>query len=310
MQINRETKLAPLAIFAYKRPMHLEGLLESLSRNDEINQTNIFIFIDGAKNESERALIRRTEEISLKFAKGKNAKVVCRNTNLGLAGSIKMGVDEVLEHHDSVIVVEDDLEVSPNFLSFLNKGLYRYQDYPQVASIQAHSILDHRDLASSYFLLGADCWGWGTWKNKWQEVNWDASQLIRSLEFSKKRRKFDLNGAYPYTNMLERCANGEVDSWAIRWHASMFLTQRMSVYPPKNLVINNGRDGSGTHAGDSFDKRIKLQENFQDPKFLEPKENSKINFYYRKEIRKMYKTFTLFSYKKYLEYLKRKVNKN
>ena len=39
----------------------------------------------------------------------------------------------------------------------------------------------------------------------------------------------------------------KVDSWAIRWHASMFEQNRLSVYPNQTLVANLGFDGSGTH---------------------------------------------------------------
>jgi hypothetical protein len=47
--------------------------------------------------------------------------------------------------------------------------------------------------------------------------------------------------------MLRRESRGEVNSWAIRWHASIFLNDKISLYPGRSLVANGGFDGSGTH---------------------------------------------------------------
>lgn len=40
--------------------------------------------------------------------------------------------------------------------------------------------------------------------------------------------------------------NGKVDSWAIRWYLSVFLSNGVALYPPQSLVKNIGLD-SGTH---------------------------------------------------------------
>jgi hypothetical protein len=59
--------------------------------------------------------------------------------------------------------------------------------------------------------------------------------------------EFNLDGAYPYFEMLIRQSKNEIDSWAIRWHASMYLLNKMTLYPHVSLVRNTGQDGSGTH---------------------------------------------------------------
>jgi hypothetical protein len=66
--------------------------------------------------------------------------------------------------------------------------------------------------------------------------------------------------------MLEGQANGEIDSWAIRWYASAFLKEKFTLYPGKSLVANIGNDGSGTNCTkqnnfdvEIFDKEIELK---------------------------------------------------
>jgi hypothetical protein len=74
---------------------------------------------------------------------------------------------------------------------------------------------------------------------------------MAEIEVNCLRKKFDLDGAYPYFKMLERQSRNEISSWAIRWHASMFIANKLTLYPNISLVRNEGLDGSGTHASNS-----------------------------------------------------------
>jgi hypothetical protein len=49
--------------------------------------------------------------------------------------------------------------------------------------------------------------------------------------------------------MLQSQIRGANDSWAIRWHASTFLADKLTLYPGRSLVDNIGNDSSGTHCG-------------------------------------------------------------
>ena len=90
-------------------------------------------------------------------------------------------------------------------------------------------------------------WGWATWARAWEAYDpaatgWEQLQQDRPL-----RRRFDLDGAYPYTWLMKRQQRGQSDSWGIRWYWSVFQAQGLSVFPPRTLVSNTGQDGSGTH---------------------------------------------------------------
>ena len=51
--------------------------------------------------------------------------------------------------------------------------------------------------------------------------------------------------------MLKKQTAGLTNSWAIRWYASAFLKNKLTLYPGKSLVQNIGQDMSGTHEGNS-----------------------------------------------------------
>jgi GR25 family glycosyltransferase involved in LPS biosynthesis len=301
--------LAPIAIFAFNRPDALIRLLDSLKMNPEFKESKTYIFIDGARNVSEQFLVSDVKRIARELRTKGVVEVICQKSNLGLAKSIISGINRVLEKHESAIILEDDLVVSENFLSFCNAGLSYYELNLNVASIQGFSHQISYRKNETYFLLGADCWGWATWRNRWQHFEPDGSKLLKKLRDSKRENEFDLKGAYPYTRMLERQATGLVDSWAIRWHASMFLQNRLSLYPSQTLVENYGQDGSGTHVGTaSFLPRLLSSFN---PNLgsIPVAETAKVNRKIRKAMRRKYGTYSMLQPTKYFRYFMRKMKR-
>jgi hypothetical protein len=102
-------------------------------------------------------------------------------------------------------------------------------------------------LPETFFLRHTGCWGWGTWKRGWELFEPDGLKLLRQLQDQKLTKNFDMNGAYPFTQMLLNQVNEKNDSWAIRWHASAFLNNKLNLYPGGALVSNIGHDNSGSH---------------------------------------------------------------
>lgn len=297
--------LAPIAIFAFNRPAALSRLLDSLEKNQEFNFSKIYIFIDGPRSQMEQIAVLEVERIARNLRTTAGVEVIQHKLNLGLANSLIGGIEKVLQNNQSIIVLEDDLVVSEHFLSFCNSGLARYETNLNVASIQGFTYDINYSDHDTYFMMGADCWGWATWKNRWEEFERDGTKLLHKLQTSKRETEFDLDGAYPYTRMLERQVLGLVDSWAIRWHASMFLQNRVSLYPSKTLVENHGQDGSGTHIGSkSFIPRqlSAFQPRLEDIPVIETPE---VNRIMRNVLRNKYGTYSFYQPMKYLNFLKR-----
>ena len=244
---------APLALFCYRRPEHLRTTLRSLARNPEASQSALIAFCDGPKSSDPQLLeaIAAVQKVLREFESAfQSLEIVKRETNYGLAKNIIHGVTDVVNRYGRVIVIEDDLLCSPGFLKYLNDGLTLYADDAAVASIHAYVVpLARGEYPETFFLRGADCWGWATWKRAWEEFRADGAALLEELESGGLKRRFDLDGTYEYTAMLREQVAGRNNSCAIRWHASAFLANRLTLYPGRSLVQNIGLDGSGTHCG-------------------------------------------------------------
>jgi hypothetical protein len=242
---------APVVLFAYRRPDHLRRALDSLAANPGADRTELSIYCDGAKSVIDRDVVEQVRVIAREIQGSglfASVRVVERDHNIGLAASVISGVTQTLEDHDSVIVMEDDLVVSPDFLEYMNQALELYVNSEEVISIHGFMYSVPPVLPQTVFLRGADCWGWATWRRGWEIFEPDSKKLLKELDRSPDRADFDFNGAFPYRQMLKDQADGTIDSWAIRWYASAFLANKLTLYPGQSLVENIGQEGSGTHS--------------------------------------------------------------
>jgi len=237
-----------IALFAFNRPGHLEKSLESLKSNREAPLSNLTIFVDGPRNLEERPLVDEVLNIARQTQGFKSTRIIESPINRGLSKSIINGVTYILEESETVIVLEDDLIVSKYFLSFMLRGLVKFKMETRVASIHGYLPELGKEIEQPFFLRGADCWGWATWRNRWEQSEWDGTILHEELKANRLVSRFNFDGAYNYLGMLERQISGENDSWAVRWHASMYIQNRLTLYPNKSLVTNIGMDGSGRHS--------------------------------------------------------------
>lgn len=240
--------LAPIAVFAFRRPDHLQRCLDSLAACAEAPESDLVVFCDGPRSADDSAAVVEVRRIAHAATGFRSVRVVESDANRGLAASLIDGVTTMMRDHDRVIVVEDDLVVSPDFLRYLDEALDLYADDDAVASIHAFAFATEHPLPPTYFLRGADCWGWATWRRGWELFDGDGAALLTRLRESGLADEFDLHGAYPYTAMLEDQVAGRIDSWAIRWRASAFLADKLTLWPGTSLVENIGQDGSGTHS--------------------------------------------------------------
>jgi hypothetical protein len=243
--------VTPIALFTYNRRWHAEQTVQALQRNALSGESDLIVFSDGPKSDEEGTKVLSLRRY-LKTIQGfRSVSIVEREDNLGLARSIIAGVSEIVNSRGRVIVLEDDLVSSPYFLKFMNEALEYYRDEERVISIHGYVYPINSPLPETFFLKGADCWGWATWKRGWDLFEPDGKKLLEGIRERKLRREFDFNGAYPYTRMLEDQIREKNDSWAIRWYASAFLQGKLTLYPGKSLIKNIGTDKSGTHSGET-----------------------------------------------------------
>ena len=244
-----DNALAPILLFVYNRPQHTRRLLDSLLANDECRLSSLYVYSDGARDEASASAVAEVRAIVHSVTGFARIEVIEREKNMGLAANVIDGVTTQVRAHGRVIVLEDDLVLSPFFLLFLIDALSVYADEPRVGHIQACDFTGDPSLPDTFLIKFTGSWGWATWERAWRHFNPDGKQLLARLEQTRQTRRFDFNGAYRFTRMLRRQIAGKNNSWAIRWNASLFVDNILSLNVGRSLVANVGFDGSGTNCG-------------------------------------------------------------
>ena len=269
--------LAPIILFVYNRPEHTLKTLEALSKNILAPECKLYIFSDGVKNTqnaSNLSSVNRVREIIKQNKWCKEVVIVEQKINKGLAASIKTGVTEIVEKYGSVIVLEDDLITSPYFLNYMNAALNFYQNYLSVFSISAYTYpLKKMEIPRDYNFdvfvgLRNSSWGWATWKNRWEKIDWNVSAYNQVKEIPAIKEALNRGGDDVF-DLLEMQQTGKLNIWSIQFTIAHFINHAVSIIPTKSYVNNIGHDGSGENCHISTSLQ-NLELNTQsNPKFLD-----------------------------------------
>ena len=231
---------APIALFVYNRPEHTRRTLKFLQQNLLADESRLFVFSDGPKSGDEGA-VSEVRELIRSIQGFKAVEVVHQEENLGLAQSIIEGVTRLCNEYGKVIVFEDDLISSPYTLQFFNNALQRFENEEKVMHIGAYMYpINDEGLPETFFLRSTSSWGWATWARAWRhfEPNID----ILSAQFDEqKKAAFAIDHTMNYWKQMQEFKAGKNNSWAIRWYASIFLMNGLTLNPARSLVRNRTR---------------------------------------------------------------------
>lgn len=291
MEEDNMRDCAPVIVFTYNRLDHTMQTLKALDSSPLAKETDIFIYCDNYKNQEAKEKVEAVRNFVDSFAKQscfRTVNVIKAEKNKGLANSIIQGVTEIINRYGRAIVVEDDLLTDINFLRFMNSGLDYYENDSRIWALSGYSFpmkaLENYD-HDVFFTMRGCSWGWATWKDRWDTVDWEVKSYdsfkhnwIKRFNFAKWGR--DLPRMLDYQMLYN------INSWAIRWCYQAFIEKKYTVYPKKSLLLNLGTDGSGTHSSErikKYDTIIQNAGNYECKfEFLE------INESIRKEFKKIY----------------------
>jgi len=239
--------ISPIIIFTYNRLDHLDTLIRSLKKNVLFANSKVLVFSDGPRNEMDKEKIKKIRIYLKKKLISFNSEIISRDVNLGLSKNIISGITEAFKTYDKLIILEDDLEVSPFFLNYMNDALNLYENTKNVASISGFMYpIDSKNFSNDYFFLRLiESWGWGTWKRAWNNFQTDSVKLKNEIDERKLVNEFNFSSGISYYKTLKDNINGLNDSWAVRWYASTFLRNMNTLFPSKSFVKNIGMDNSG-----------------------------------------------------------------
>jgi hypothetical protein len=245
----RSTQLAPIALFVYNRAEHTRRTVESLRKNELAHRTDLFVFADGARTQAAAAAVLEVRRYVRSIEGFRSVTIIERERNLGLANSVIKGVTQLCDEFGRVIAVEDDLLTAPDFLTFMNCALERYEDERRIFSVSGYNFAvkaPERYPYDAFCSYRTSSWGWGTWKNRWEKANWGVPNYARFCSDKNLQRSFN-RGGEDLSRILALQMARRIDSWSIRWDYVHFQHDAVSLLSTISKVYNIGFDGSGIH---------------------------------------------------------------
>jgi hypothetical protein len=245
MKINKNN-LAPLILFVYDRYYCTKKTLDALQKNYLSKNTNLIIYSDFHKKNNKKK-VDQVRNLITKYKKFKSIKIIYRKKNLGLAASIRSGITQTFKIYDKAIFLEDDIITSKYFLNYMNYCLEKYKDKKKVFHITSWNYpVPSIGLNLINFSTVMNCWGWATWRDRWQRVSFDTNRIYKT--FTKKEiSKLNLNGSenFWHTFLLNR--QKKISTWAIFWAITIIKNNGLCIFPKKKYTQNIGMDGTGTN---------------------------------------------------------------
>jgi len=263
------SQLAPIVLFVFNRPEHTRKTLESLRRNVLAPVSELYVFCDGPRDHKDGRDVEAVRALVDSLDGFRQVHVSKREQNQGLARSVIDGVTEVIVRHGTVIVVEDDLQFSPYFLSFMNDALARYAYDPRVFSLGGYSpplAIPEHYTEECYLSYRCCTWGWGTWRDCWDKVDWKVRDFDAFISDPEQVVLFN-RGGDDMSQLLKLQVENRISSWGILWDYAHYQHNAYCFRPAYSIVGNIGNDGTGVHCAptDKFDVVINEQAAFTLP---------------------------------------------
>ncbi len=243
---------APILLLACKRPLHTKKVLESLYLNLESQESDLYAFVDCPKKKEDHRKFEEVIDVIKCKRWCKNVYLHESKKNRGCANQTIEAVSWLCKEKGRVIVLEDDILLSPFFLNYMNTALELYAKEEKVMDVGGYMFPIKKLSIETGFIREGGGWGWGTWERAWSTFERDGLKLLRQLKNKKKLiYEFNFRNTYNYYGMLESQVKGKIGGWDIRWYATKFLNNGLTLSCAESLTKNIGFDGTAVHTDES-----------------------------------------------------------
>jgi len=294
MTMNPIQKFAPVLIGTLNRYMHFKLCIESLQQCIYSDKTHLFIALDYPPAEKyEEGFLSIKKFIDKGIHGFFKVTVIERKSNLGVRENFFTARELIFTEYDRIIVTEDDNEFSPDFLNFVNNGLSLYNNNPAILAICPYIYpIKIKNLVQDIFLYqGFSAWGYATWREKFQKISWDVSEVKNFLKIKNNRKKITSKHVLSHLRNGIKINKLGGDTFICYY---LFCNNMTCIFPKLSRVRNHGYDGSGINCDGNASEQLiyKNQEIYNgNSSYLFPKKllfnkylQKEIDFYLLKEI--------------------------
>lgn len=239
---------APLLVVVFNRPAKTRALVDQLLALEGLD---ILVAADGPRTEAERVKTDAVRAIVGELEGRHRVRTKFANHNLGCGANVIDGIRWAFEQHERLIIIEDDIRISREFLDFCNEGLETHRDCDDVLCISSGPLvnLDYTAFPPTFLTRYPNIWGWATWRHAFA----DYSITLEQYSFADLRRVLretfpgrPVHRAY-FLMLLLLIRSGRVDGWDFQYYFMSWAKRAFALTPARNLAQNIGFDDEATH---------------------------------------------------------------
>ena len=253
---------APIIVTVYDRLQHFQQCIGALQRNGPSIDSELYVVSDAPGKPGHSLKIDQVRAYAQSITGFKKVHLVFREENYGAYRSFLAITQQVLNEHGRFIFLEDDVVASQNFLDYMNDGLKFYEADKRIFSITAYTypVQFPKDFKADVFFLPSNCaWGFATWKDRWEKVDFGAKDRFAvAMGDGKLYKKIISTGIY-MMQILRADSQGRVQATDVRVAFHQCIHDVYTVYPHISKIINIGLDGSGLHSGTDENNKYRVQ---------------------------------------------------
>lgn len=242
-------KSVPVLLLGFNRPDHFIDLIDSLRA---VGPAIIRVAVDGPRttHSDDFRGVNETRSAVQRIDWTNDVATLFRDTNLGLERAVPEAVSWVLDEFQSVIVIEDDVGVGPQFVEFATTALQQFERRDDVFHVSGYNVVPRERLtnpaAAARLSRVPESFAWATWRRAWQHydpsLGWGSDCSVAELADVLRSR----TAAIRWKQNFSLARHGRISSWAYRWIASMWSQNGYCLSPNRNLITYRGYSG-GTH---------------------------------------------------------------
>jgi hypothetical protein len=236
----------PVLVIGFNRPDFISSLFDRLK---ECGVTDLYVSLDGPRNESEKSICERTLLTVLSYSSDFHLTVLNRRQNLGCALGVVSALDWFFNEVEFGIVLEDDCVPDNSFFEFITETKLNVLTTEGNIVISGHNpfMQRNRDELSRYVLIH----GWATWATVWKSVRTGYFQTSRPSFRNPLGEKRKAREAIFWWANASRARLGGVDTWDSIFAERVWFLGIKTLVPKENLISNVGFGAFGTHTRDS-----------------------------------------------------------
>ncbi len=238
-------KPAIIAI-GYNRVNSIKRLLSSLDKAIyNCNDIKLIISIDHAKSENDKknlAVLKAAKDFEWRHGE---KEIIYRDKNLGLRPHI-LACGDLVNQYDSIIMLEDDIFVSPMFYSYACSALNFCKDKKYIAGVSLYNHKFNFQISEPFYPIedGYDNWYFKfpqSWGQAWTKEQWTGFRAWYDSNYGKTIASADVPAS--------------VSSWPETSWMKYFLKYMLSsdkfLFYPKCSFTTNSCD-AGTNSDSAF----------------------------------------------------------